>query len=127
MARGAGQARRASCAFITGGDVAPDRKSGRGMFGRAASLFRKADYAFINLEHTLARSGRLMKGKPTHHRGGPELIEGFLEAGFDALIVANNHMLDFGEESFFDTLALLEAKAIPFAGGGKISPPRENR
>ncbi len=112
-------ARKASCTFITGGDVAPDRKSGRGMFGRAASLFRKADYAFLNLEHTLARSGRLMKGKPTHHRGGPELIEGFLEAGFDALIVANNHMLDFGEESFFDTLALLEAKAIPYTGGGK--------
>ncbi len=108
-----------SCTFLTGGDVAPDRKSGRNLFGKTASLFREADYAFLNLEHNLARSGRLMKGKPTHHRGVPELIEGFHEAGFDALVVANNHMLDFGEESFFDTLDLLEKHSFPFTGAGK--------
>jgi poly-gamma-glutamate synthesis protein (capsule biosynthesis protein) len=108
-----------SCTFLTGGDIAPDRKSGRNLLGKTAALFKKADYAFLNLEHTLARSGRLMKGKPTHHRGKPELIEGFIEAGFDALIIANNHMLDFGEESFFDTHALLEANEIPYTGGGK--------
>ena len=108
-----------SCTFLTGGDVAPDRKTGRNLFGKTAPLFRRADYAFLNIEHTLARSGSLMKGKPTHHRGKPELIEGFIEAGFDALVVANNHMFDFGVESFFDTMALLEAKAIPYVGAGK--------
>ena len=107
------------CTFLTGGDVAPDRKGGRNLLGKTAPLFKKADYAFLNLEHNLATSGQLMKGKPTHHRGKPELIEGFLEAGFDALTIANNHMLDFGLESFFDTLALLKAKKIPFTGGGK--------
>ncbi len=115
MSRGASP----SCTLLTGGDVAPDRESGRNLFGKTASLFREADYAFLNLEHNLARGGHLMKGKPTHHRGKPELIEGFLEAGFDALTIANNHMLDFGEESFFGTLRLLEAKAIPCTGAGR--------
>ncbi len=107
------------CTFLTGGDIAPDRKSGRGLLGKTALLFKKADYAFLNLEHNLSTSGQLMKGKPTHHRGKSELIEGFLEAGFDALTIANNHMLDFGEEAFFDTLSLLKAKKIPFTGGGR--------
>lgn len=105
--------------MLTGGDVAPDRESGKNLFGKLSPLFREADYAFLNLEHNLARSGRLMKGKPTHHRGKPELIEGFLEADFDVLAVANNHMLDFGIESFLDTLELLEDRAIPFTGAGR--------
>jgi poly-gamma-glutamate synthesis protein (capsule biosynthesis protein) len=108
-----------SCSFLTGGDVAPDRQSGRNLFGKLASLFRNADLAFLNLEHNLARSGELMKGKPTHHRGRPELIEGFHEAGFDALTIANNHMLDFGLESFFDTLGLLKEHSFPFIGAGR--------
>jgi len=107
------------CTFLTGGDVAPDRKCGKNLFGKTAVLFQRADYSFLNLEHTLAQSGHLMKGKPTYHRGKPELIEGFLEAGFDALVIANNHMLDFGKKSFFDTLALLENEAIPYTGAGK--------
>jgi poly-gamma-glutamate capsule biosynthesis protein CapA/YwtB (metallophosphatase superfamily) len=108
-----------SCTFLTGGDVAPDRQSGRNLFGKLAPLFRQADLAFLNLEHNLARSGEVMKGKPTHHRGKPELIEGFSEAGFDALTIANNHMLDFGLESFFDTLDLLKKHAFPFTGAGR--------
>jgi poly-gamma-glutamate synthesis protein (capsule biosynthesis protein) len=108
-----------SCTFLIGGDVAPDRESGRNLFGKLAPLFRKADIALLNLEHNLARSGELMKGKPTHHRGMPELIEGFHEAGFDALTVANNHMLDFGLESFFDTLDLLKEHSFPFTGAGR--------
>ena len=69
-----------SCTFLTGGDVAPDRKSSRNLLGKTAELFKKADYSFVNLEHNLSTSGTLMKGKPTHHRGNPKLIEGFIEA-----------------------------------------------
>ena len=108
-----------SCAFLTGGDVAPDRNSGKGLLGKTAELFKNADYSFINLEHNLSTGGTLMKGKPTHHRGKPELIEGFIQAGFDALIIANNHMMDFGVDSFYDTLDLLNTKKIPFTGAGK--------
>ncbi|MED5579793.1 MAG: CapA family protein [Nitrospinota bacterium] len=108
-----------SCTFLTGGDVAPDRKSSKNLLGKTATLFKKADYSFVNLEHNLSKSGTLMKGKPTHHRGKPELIKGFIEAGFDALIIANNHMMDFGVESFYDTLELLKEKGIPFTGAGK--------
>ena len=108
-----------SCTFLTGGDIAPDRKSGKNLLGKTAELFSNADYSFVNLEHNLATSGTLMKGKPTHHRGTPNLIDGFIDAGFDALIVANNHMMDFGTESFFDTIDLLDAKKIPYTGAGK--------
>jgi len=108
-----------TCTLLTGGDVAPNRKKGRGMFGNLIPLFQEADVAFVNLEHALARSGRLMKGKPTFHRGVPEMVEGLVEAGFDAVTIANNHILDFGEESLFETLGVLEAHSLPFTGAGK--------
>ena len=57
------RASSASCTFLTGGDVAPDREKGKGLFGRLAPLFRDAGYSFLNLEHTLSRSGRLVAGK----------------------------------------------------------------
>lgn len=109
----------ASCTLLTAGDVAPNRKKGRGMFGRLIPLFQEADLAFVNLEHALSRSGRLMKGKPTFHRGAPELVEGLVEAQFDVLTIANNHILDFGEESLFETLSVLDAHSLPHTGVGK--------
>lgn len=111
--------RSKSCTFLTAGDVAPDRKKGGGLFAKAAPLFQEADFSFVNLEHTLARSGKLLKGKPFFHRGVPGLAEGFTEAGIDLAVIANNHMLDFGEEAFFETLDVLDEHGLPYVGAGK--------
>jgi poly-gamma-glutamate synthesis protein (capsule biosynthesis protein) len=95
------------------------RESGKGLLGAVAPLFKAADVATANLEHALARSGKLMKGKPTFHRGNPELAEGLAEAGFDVLTIANNHMLDYGEESLQETLQVLKRHNLPFTGAGR--------
>ena len=34
-----------SCTFITGGDIAPDRKSPLNLLGKTAALFKKAEYS----------------------------------------------------------------------------------
>ena len=107
-----------SCTLIAGGDIALNRKNPRGAFGRLAPIIRKADLAFANLELPLSRSGRPAAGKIII-RGAPEMAEALAEARFDALSVANNHMLDYGEEAFFETLDLLDRRAISHVGAGK--------
>ena len=107
-----------SCTLIAGGDIALNRKNPRGAFGRLSPIIRKADLAFANLELPLSRSGRPAAGKIII-RGAPEMAEALAEARFDALSVANNHMLDYGEEAFFETLDLLDRRAIPHVGAGK--------
>ena len=109
----------AFCTLLAGGDVAPSRKKGQGMFGQSAHLFQKADLAFANLEHSLSRGGRPVLGKLRIHRGSPALIEGFAEARFDALAIANNHIRDFGEEGLFETIGQLNKYSIPFVGAGR--------
>ena len=39
-----------------------------------------------------------------------------LDAGYDVLSVANNHVNDFGYEGRLNTSRLLEASGVPFAG-----------
>ncbi len=107
-----------SASFLTGGDIAPDRASAKGMFGRLGKLFRDADFSFANLENALSTRGELMKGKPTRHRGHPALVAGLVDAGFDAVGIANNHMLDFGVPSLEQTMMTLRRAAIPFTGAG---------
>jgi len=108
-----------SCSFLTGGDVAPNRRNGKGLLGRVAPLFAAADIAFVNLEHPLSHAGRRLPGKPLIHRGPPEMVEGLLEAGLDAVTLANNHIFDFGEEALFDTFDLLDARGLPRFGAGR--------
>jgi len=74
--------------------------------------------AFANLELPLSRRGRPIYEKILL-RGAPEMAGALAEAGFDLLSFANNHVLDYGEEAFLDTLALLERLGLPFAGGGR--------
>lgn len=107
-----------TCSLIFGGDIAPLRPDPTGMFGDLGPLIRQADVALANLEIALSTRGRPIRGKPIAHTGPPEAIEGLLESGFAAFNLANNHILDFGEEPLLDTLQRLRAAGLGFFGAG---------
>ena len=110
-----------TASFLTGGDIAPDRASAKGMFGQLGKLLRDADFSFANLENALSTRGELMKGKATKHRGHPSLVAGLVDAGFDTVGIANNHLLDYGVLSLEETMLTLRRAAIPFTGAGMES------
>lgn len=105
--------------FLTGGDVAPIRKTGLGMFGDVAGLFQRADVSFFNLELPVSERGEPARGKAIVHRGMPAGIDGIAEAGASCVNLANNHVLDFGDVAMFDTIDLLDRKAIGRFGAGR--------
>jgi poly-gamma-glutamate capsule biosynthesis protein CapA/YwtB (metallophosphatase superfamily) len=105
--------------LIFGGDIAPVRADPTGMFGDVAPLISKADLALANLEIALSNRGRPVRGKPIAHTGPAEAIEGLVTSGFDAFNLANNHILDFGEEPLLDTLERLRAAGLGFFGAGR--------
>lgn len=108
-----------SADFLTGGDVAPIRQSGVGMFGDIAPRFKRADVSFFNLELPLSERGEAVRGKSICHRGLPVNVDGLTEAGVSCVNLANNHILDFGDAAMFDTIDLLDAKAIGHFGAGR--------
>ncbi|MBT5369381.1 MAG: CapA family protein, partial [Nitrospinaceae bacterium] len=106
-----------STTFVAGGDVAINRTKGPGALGALAPVFKKAGVAFVNLELPLSRRG---KGQPDKIllRGTPEMADALTEAGLDTVSLANNHMFDYGEDAFVDTLALLKKIDLPHTGAG---------
>ncbi len=108
----------ATASFMTGGDVAPIRDQGVGMFGELAAKFRAADVSFVNLEHTLSVRGEMSRGRERFHRGPPNNADGLKEAGFSCVNIANNHIFDFNDAAFFETLEGLKQRDIPYFGAG---------
>lgn len=107
-----------SCRLLFGGDIAPVRSDPSGMFGDLEPLIGEADLALANLEIALSDAATPFRGKIYPHKGTPVSAEGLARAGFDAVNLANNHMLDFGEQALFDTMALLDQVGVCRFGAG---------
>jgi poly-gamma-glutamate synthesis protein (capsule biosynthesis protein) len=87
-------------------------------FLKIAGTVKSADIAFGNLEGPISARGS-NQGSIYSFRDDPKVVEGLKSAGFDALSLANNHMLDWGRESLEDTVSILKANNIEPVGAGK--------
>lgn len=108
-----------TASLIFGGDVAPLRDDPTNMFGDLTATIRSADLAVANLEFALSDRGTPKRGKIYPHKGPAKALAGLIDAGFDAVNLANNHMLDYGEEPLLDTLDDLAAAKIVSFGAGR--------
>ena len=78
----------------------------------------KADILFGNLECSVTKRGKKL-AKTWNFRAPPGRLLSLKRARFDVLNLANNHVWDYGEEGFRDTLAALHSRRFAFVGGGK--------
>jgi poly-gamma-glutamate synthesis protein (capsule biosynthesis protein) len=86
-------------------------------FSSTADLIRGADIAVGNLECPLTTVGEPIAKRFTF-RAHPSHVEGLAWAGFDIVNLANNHLLDFGEEGFAETIHVLEDSGVSHVGAG---------
>ena len=107
----------ASPQLLAGGDVAINRAEAKGSFGKLIPLLREADVSFANLELPLSHNGKPAPEKILL-RGAPAMADALTEAGFDVMAFANNHVLDYGEEAFAETMSLMDSLGVALVGGG---------
>ena len=86
-------------------------------FLRISDILRSADLTFGNLEGPISLRGEDGGGKYSF-RSKPEVVSGLVFSGFDILSIANNHIFDWGEDAFVDTLYFLKVNGIDSVGGG---------
>ena len=79
---------------------------------------RKPDIRIINLETSIT-THNAFEPKGIHYRMHPGNIGCLAEAGIDCCVLANNHVLDWGEEGLVETLATLRGAGIRSAGAGQ--------
>lgn len=77
------------------------------------SYIDEADFAFANLEVTLA--GRPYSGYPAF--SSPDaLLDATKQAGFDVILTANNHVADRGKAGLERTIETIQNRKLLFAG-----------
>ena len=82
-------------------------------------LMQNADLFMLNHEFVFSTRGEAMEDKEYTLRNDPQYVEILQDLGTDVVSIANNHILDFGQEAFLDTLDTLNNAEIAYAGGGR--------
>lgn len=78
----------------------------------------RPDARIINLETSITRSESYVP-KGINYRMSPENAACLAAAAIDCCVLANNHVLDWGQAGLLDTLATLERLGIKTAGAGR--------
>ena len=72
-----------------------------------------------NNEFTISDRGEKMPNKYYTFRASPSRLSIYQEMGVDLVTLANNHIYDFGETAFYDSLEALNQYNIPYIGAGR--------
>jgi poly-gamma-glutamate synthesis protein (capsule biosynthesis protein) len=73
----------------------------------------------VNLETSITRSDAHWPGKGIHYRMHPENARCLAVARIDVCVLANNHVLDFGEAGLLETMDTLAGIGVRSAGAGR--------
>ena len=83
------------------------------------NYFKDADYRIINLESPLTNSENAIEKIGPSLRCDPKVIDTLKVSNIDLVTLANNHIYDYGEEGFDETLKILKSNNIDHIGVGK--------
>lgn len=76
------------------------------------------DARIINLETAITSDGKFASSKEIHYRMSPQNIGCVTAAKIDCCTLANNHVLDWGQAGFLETLQTLEHEGVKICGAG---------
>jgi poly-gamma-glutamate synthesis protein (capsule biosynthesis protein) len=111
--------------IVSGGDLMVDRgaqdllfeKGPEAVFGETAGLLSAAGLALVNLEGPVSGRGQKVS-KSFNFRFDPRTAAVLKDAGIDAVLQANNHAFDYGNDAFLDSLSYLTEAGIGVLGAG---------
>lgn len=82
-------------------------------FRNVIEYFENDDFTMINLEGPLTDTGYPMQKKHTF-RGPTSYVNIITENSVEAVTIANNHTLDYGQTGYDSTLAALKDAGVPY-------------
>ncbi len=77
------------------------------------------DARIVNLETAVTTAAQPWPGKGVHYRMHPRNIGCLLAARIDCCVLANNHVLDWGQSGLRQTLESLRSEGLKTAGAGE--------
>jgi len=87
------------------------------IFGNTLNILRNQNLMLGNLEGSITYTSTKTP-KSYNFKFNPKVLSFLKKAGFDYFSITNNHIYDYGETGFKDTLEYLEKAGIPTSGAG---------
>ena len=113
--------------IVIAGDLLPSGKNiklfqegnAKSIFGeQICQLFLNADYSIINLEGALTYSVDMQLKVDPILKAPISAIKGIKKLGVKAVALANNHITDYCNKGYDDTIKTLEEAGIQYVGAG---------
>jgi poly-gamma-glutamate capsule biosynthesis protein CapA/YwtB (metallophosphatase superfamily) len=104
--------------ILATGDLAPDRDNYDESYDATRDLLRSADITFGQLETSFAEKGVRLPQARHAVLARPDGAAALGRAGFDIISMAGNHVLDWGNDAFFETRDNLQAAGLKVVGAG---------
>ena len=82
------------------------------------NIFKQDDITIANNEFTISDRGAKLPNKYYTFRGSPNRLSVYEEMSVDLVTLANNHIYDYGELAFKDSLEALKQYNTPYVGAG---------
>lgn len=102
----------------------------KGVYGilseNMVNYMKDLDWMSVNSEFAFSSRGKAMAGKQYTFRANPSNVSIYDEMSVDMVTLANNHVYDYGQEAFYDTLTTLKDKNLPYIGAGVNSSEAES-
>ena len=83
------------------------------------SLLKKTDIKIFNLETVVGEKGLPIKKVGPYLRCPEECFSGIAALNPTVLSIANNHVMDYGEEGLLETIRIIEKNNIKWVGAGR--------
>lgn len=85
-------------------------------FQKVLPVFSQDDLTIVNMEGILTAEELQREIKQFAFKGDPEYVQILTEGSVEAANLANNHSRDYGEQSYTDTIEIMENAGIPTFG-----------
>ena len=85
-------------------------------FQKVLPVFSQDDLTIVNMEGILTAEELQREIKQFAFKGDPEYVQILTEGSVEASILANHHSRDYGEQSYTDTIEIMENAGIPTFG-----------
>ena len=113
--------------ILIGADIVPTNESeelfiagdARGLFGDICDIIEQADRTVINLECALTTTAKEIKKFGPRLKADPKCADTLKKLGVTDVMLANNHIFDFGIQGLKDTMNNLDRVGLPYTGIGE--------
>jgi poly-gamma-glutamate capsule biosynthesis protein CapA/YwtB (metallophosphatase superfamily) len=92
------------------------------ILGEVKEIVSTADIAMTNLECVISTKGDFFdkgESRPYLYRARPEMLDILTNVGFDLVVTANNHAMDYGPQAIMEQMELLNSVGIAQTGSGR--------